>query len=271
MLHHFLIVGVDPWGCPMRAFLQPDVSVLASPTGRDLLRSALVAAAGFAIYGFTTGFWRSPLMAVYVAVKMPLLIACTLACNGFLNGLLGILLGSRLGFRQSLQALLSAFAISGLILGSVAPVTFFLALNAPTPESPDAVSAHAAYLLFHTALIATAGVIGVARLRRLLESHCPARRSAHATLAAWILGNAFLGAQFSWILRPFFGSPGLEVAFLRPDPLRGSFHETVWRSCWRFLEGVPPTLWIPALMLALIAAVLVRALTRLSSQPCPMP
>jgi hypothetical protein len=54
--------------------------------------------------------------------------------------------------------------------------------------------------------------------------------AATGTLLAWLGGNGFLGAQFSWILRPFFGTPTLEVAFLREDPMKGNFYQTVWRS-----------------------------------------
>jgi hypothetical protein len=31
-------------------------------------------------------------------------------------------------------------------------------------------------------------------------------------------------------LRPFVGSPGLVVQFLRDDPMRGNFYEAVWRA-----------------------------------------
>ncbi len=177
-------------------------------------------------------------MGLYVALKMPLLIALTLSCNGLLNGLLGLLLGSGLGFKQSLHALLSGFAITGLILGSVAPITYFIALNIPAHDSPQAVTSHSAYLLTHVSLIGIAGLIGVARLAKLLESYSPSRAIARATLAAWIAGNAFLGGQFSWVLRPFFGSPGLDVAFLRENPMRGNFYEAVWRSLKRVTEGL---------------------------------
>ena len=214
----------------MRDYLSPTAKILEAPSGAAIARTAAVTVLGFGIYGFTVGFWRSPIMGVFVAVKMPLLIALTLACNALLNGLLGMLLGSGLGFRQSLLALLRAFAISGLVLGSVAPVTFFLAVNVPSPNSPQAASAHAAYMLTHVFLIGVAGFVGVARLGKLLGSCCDSRVIALSTLGAWIAGNAFLGAQFSWILRPFLGAPGLEVAFLRENPMRGSFYETVWRS-----------------------------------------
>ncbi|MEP4076847.1 hypothetical protein [Haloferula sp.] len=232
----------------MRDLLTPDPTTLEKSSGAAIGRTALIAALGFGLYGFTVGFWRSPVMGSYVALKMPLLIACTLGCNGILNGLLGLLLGSDLGFRQAFHALLGAFAISALILGSIAPVTFFFALNAPAPDSPSASTAHATYLLFHTALIGIAGVTGVLRLSGLLHNYCASSKIARSTLLAWIAGNAFLGMQFSWIFRPFFGSPNLEVAFLRDNPMHGNFLNAVWRS---FLK-----LWnlIPAESLHLVSA-----------------
>ncbi|BCX46638.1 ABC-type transport system, permease [Haloferula helveola] len=243
----------------MREFLNPPIETLKRASRRDLARTGLVTALGFALYGLTVGFWRSPVMGLYVAIKMPLLIACTLGCNGMLNGMLGLLLGSGLGFRQSLQALLGAFAISGLILGSVAPVTFFLALNAPPPDSPEASSAHAGYLLAHTSLIAVAGAIGVIRLGQLLREHCTSRHVAIATLLAWLGGNAFIGAQFSWIFRPFFGSPSLEVAFLRPNPMRGSFYEAVLASARKSYASLDPGAFAVTCMIAVVTGTLLLA------------
>ncbi len=220
----------------IRRLLQPTSELLDDPSPGNIARTAGVAALALAIYGFTTGFWRSPLMGCYVAVKMPLLVACTLGCNGLLNGLLGVLLGG-LGFRESMLALLSAFASAALILGSLAPVTLMLALDAPPPDSKYAASAHAGYLLFHVLLIAIAGVAGTLSLFKILLQRCPSRAIALTTMCAWLAGNGFLGAQFSWILRPFFGTPRLDVAFLRPDPMAGGFYEAVWRALDRVTGG----------------------------------
>ena len=120
----------------LRRLIQPDTDWLDAPTPGRIAKVALMAIAGLACYGFSVGYWRDPLMGVYVAVKLPLLVALTLACNSLLNGLLGLLLGTGLGFRQSFFALLSAFALAGVILGSLAPVTFLLAWNAPSPDAP---------------------------------------------------------------------------------------------------------------------------------------
>lgn len=226
------------WLHSMRDLLTPTAENLRQPARGAIWRTALVALLGFGIYGFTVGFWRSPVMGWYVAMKMPLLIVLTLCSNGLLNGLLGLLLGSGLGFKESFHALLSGFAITGLILGSMAPVMFFAALNLPEHHSAQAVTSHSAYLLTHVSLVSVAGLIGVVRLARLMESCCPSRTIARATLGAWIAGNAFLGCQFSWVLRPFFGSPGLEVAFLRDNPMQGNFYEAVWRSLQRVCAGM---------------------------------
>ncbi|QJE95644.1 hypothetical protein [Luteolibacter luteus] len=220
----------------IRHLLQPSSELLDDPSPGRIAKIATLTALCLAAYGFTTGFWRSPLLGVYVSIKMPLLVAFTLGCNGLLNGLLGILLGG-LGFRESLLALLSAFASVALILASLAPVTFMLALNAPPPESGYATSAHAAYLLSHVFLIAIAGIAGTLSLFRILKQRCSDPRIAAITMLAWLAGNGFLGAQFSWILRPFFGSPSIEVAFLRKQPWKGSFYEAVWRSLDRITDG----------------------------------
>lgn len=241
----------------MHRHLSPSAESLRAPSPGDIARTAAVALLSFGLYGLTVGFWRSPLMGVFVAVKMPLLIALTLACNGLLNGLLGLLMGSGLGFKQSLHALLSAFAISGIILGSVAPVTFFLALNVPTAQSAEAAMAHSSYLLIHVLLIGVAGLAGVVRLRGLLEAYTASRTIARSTLGAWIAGNALLGMQFSWILRPFFGAPRLEVAFLREDPMRGSFLEAVWGSMKRVSSGLSFEAGMLAVVCAGIAAIVI--------------
>lgn len=208
------------------------------PDRHRLWLCLLVISGAFALYGFTVGFWRDPLMGLYVAVKMPALIFLTLAGNGLLNGMLGILLGSGLGFRQSLMAQLMSFTIAALVLGALAPVTFFMALNAPAADAPNASNAHSHFLVAHTLLIAMAGIFANLHLARLLLVVTPTgSRTAAPTLFAWLAGNAFLGAQLSWIMRPFFGTPSIEVAFLRPHPFDGTFYETVWRSLQKITGG----------------------------------
>jgi hypothetical protein len=142
--------------------------------------------------------------------------------------MLGLLLGSGLGFRQSIMAQLMSFTIAALVLGGLAPVTFFMSLNAPAPDADNAANAHSYFLVTHTILIALAGIIANLHLAKLLVAVTPDARTAIATLIAWLGGNAFVGAQLSWIMRPFFGTPSIKVAFLRSNPFDGTFYEVFW-------------------------------------------
>lgn len=216
-----------------------DVALLdswISGSQRGSVRICIVLIAlGCGAYGFTVGLWRGWEMAAYVASKLPAAILLTLVVNGLLNGMLGLALGSGIGFRQSLQFLLSAFAIMSVTLGALSPVTFFLALNTPPPTDPRAGDWHSLTLLTHTGAIAVAGVIAHRKLLGFVRNYAESRAAGTRTFFAWLAGNLFVGAQISWILRPFFGSPGLKVQFLRPNPLEGSFYDTVLRSAINLL------------------------------------
>lgn len=201
----------------------------------SLLRAIVTIFLGAGCYGFTVGLWRGQEMALYVAIKTPLLLFFTLLVTGLLNGILGLLLGTNIGFRQSLICQLLAFAMASVVLASLAPITFFLALEAPSPDSQQAATAHSFYLLAHTALIGLAGFLAVIRLFGFICSLTPNFHAARITLLCWLASNAFVGSQLSFLLRPFFGSPNLEIAFLRPDPFNGTFYEAVWNALNRLL------------------------------------
>ena len=190
---------------------------------------------GAGCYGYTVGLWRGTEMAFYVALKTPLLLFCTLLVTGLLNGMLGLLLGTNIGFRQSLLCQLLAFSLASLVLASLAPVTFFLALEAPSADSPQASTSHSFYLLTHTAIIGLGGFLAVIRLFGLICTLTPHLRAARITLLSWLAANAFVGSQLSYLMRPFFGSPHLKIEFLRPDAFNGTFYEAVWNALNRLL------------------------------------
>jgi hypothetical protein len=84
--------------------------------------------------------------------------------------------------------------------------------------------------LTQVVVIAFACVAANVRLLRLLEMLSGGQRVGRRVLCAWLSGNLFLGSQLCWILRPFIGSPGLPVEFLRPNAFQGNFYETVFRA-----------------------------------------
>ena len=169
-------------------------------------------------------------MGVFVAIKLPLLIFLVVLLNGVLNGLFAQIFGSGLGFRETAHTILISFAIFAVIVGSLSPVAILFALNTPPPGDPDAGRWHGFTLLAHTAIIAFAGIAANLRMFRLLLQRAPSGWTAFRTFLAWLAGNLFVGAQLAYILRPFFGSPGLEVQFLRDDPLYGNFYIAVYHA-----------------------------------------
>ena len=193
---------------------------------------------GSAAFGAAMGWWRAPEQALFTAVKLPLVLLSTALGNALLNAMLAPLLGVNIGLRQSLLAVLMSFTIAGAILGGVAPLLAFVIWNAPPlARSASAGTTHAFILLTIVAAIAFAGIAANVRLLRLLERLGGSASVARRVLFAWLSVNLFLGSQLAWMLRPFVGSPGLPVQFIRDEPLKGSFYEAVFYSLRRlFLD-----------------------------------
>jgi len=195
--------------------------------GARVLRWSVVIIAGTALFGAAMGSWRDPLQALYTAIKLPLVLLLTTLGTAMLNAMFAPLLGVNIGFRQSLLAVWMSFTIAATILGGFSPVLAFLVWNLPALETQP--SAHGVLLLSETAMIACAGLAANLRLVQLLRRFSGSERAARRVLVAWLAANLLLGAQLSWNLRPFVGSPGLPVEFLRPDPFHSNFFEALFR------------------------------------------
>ncbi len=197
-----------------------------------------VTVGGAAAFGAALGWWRAPEQALYTAVKLPLVLLSTALGNALLNAMLAPLLGVNIDLRQSLLAVLMSFTIVGAILGGVAPLLAFVIWNAPPLErSASAGATHAFILLTIVAAIAFAGIAANVRLLRLLARLGGGAANARRVLAAWLAVNLFLGSQLAWMLRPFIGTPGLPVQFLRDDPFKGGFYDAVFYALRRlFLD-----------------------------------
>ena len=217
------------------ALLRGELTSLATWTAQwNVQRFAFhvgVILAGAGLYGAAMGWWRDPQQALYVAIKFPLIILLTVIGNALLNGMLAPLLGLNIRFRQSFSAILMSFAVASAILGAFSPVMAFMVWNLPEITSKTSVGwAYSFIMLAHVAVIALAGATGNIRLFQLLVQLGGNRSVALRVLAAWLAGNLFLGSQLSWILRPFIGSPGLPVEFLRATAFQGNFYEAVFHS-----------------------------------------
>jgi hypothetical protein len=193
---------------------------------------------GAGLYGGAMGYWRAPRQALFVAIKLPLIILLTTLGNALLNAMLAPLLGLKLSFRQSSVAILMSFVMAAAILGAFSPLVLFMVWNAP-PLSANTAAANLTYsfiLLMHVSIIALAGIMANLRLLQLLREVSGSAAVARRVIIAWLMGNLFLGSQISWILRPFIGAPELPVQFLRQAAFHGNFYETVFHSLMKVLN-----------------------------------
>ena len=196
--------------------------------GRTWRQVAVIALGGGA-FGAAMGAWRAPEQAAFAAVKLPLVLLGTAVGNALINGMLAPLLGLNLGLRGAFASVLMSFALAAAILGAFSPLMAFLVWNLP-PLLPGAavnLAAHSVMLLTWVAVIALAGVMSNLRLLQLLRHLGGGPGPARRILFAWLSVNLLLGAQLSWILRPFIGTPSLPVEFLRADALHGNFFESI--------------------------------------------
>jgi hypothetical protein len=200
---------------------------MAAGPGQRLL-CLFVLAAGCGAFGAAVGSWRDPLQAGFTALKLPLVVFLTMLGNALLNGMLAPLLGLNLSFRQTFQLILICQTLLALILGSFSPLAGFMVWNTPPLGAIGTAGSHSLLLLGLVCAIAFAGVAAHWRLYRFLNGLAPGSPAGRRVFWAWLGANLFLGTQIAWVLRPFVGSPGLPVAFLRPDALKGSFLESVW-------------------------------------------
>ena len=185
---------------------------------------------GCGSYGLSMGLWQGWEMATYAGIKFPLVVIATLTINAMINAMFAMVLGSGISIRQSMQFLFTAFAICALILGALSPITIGMALQGPAAISPDARSFHSITLLTHVFMIAYAGIVSHSMLLGALRKYAHTKKAATQTFIAWLLGNLFVGAQIGWISRPFFGSPGNPIQFLREDKFASSFYESIFNS-----------------------------------------
>lgn len=203
---------------------------------RGILIDAAIIFVGVGIYGAAAGCWRSPLQAFYLSLKLPLIVLITTFANALINGMLAPLLGLNVPLRQSLRLVMMSFKVMALILASFSPLALFLVWNMASPKwgTGAAQSVYYTLVLVNVILVAIAGVSGVVRLHGRLRSMSDGK-VAMRVLIAWLAGNLFLGAQVSWLMRPFIGSPDIEVQFLRLDALEGNFYESVFLQLKHFL------------------------------------
>lgn len=202
----------------------------------SLPRALAVACAGAALYGAALGVWHGPRMALYAAVKLPLVLLATGTATLAFNTLAAAVFGERLRVLEAARLTASALAVAAALLAALAPVAALFSLAAHPPTAEARLDHNLLYLL-HVGLVGSCGLVGTASLWRSLAASCRSRRAARGVFCVWVGSLALVGGEVAWALRPFLGSVYEEVAFLRPDALDGNVYEFVVTDIVPYLTG----------------------------------
>jgi hypothetical protein len=164
-------------------------------------------AGGGALHGLALGATSGePVLAVYSAVKVPVLLLLSSVITLPTFYVLHAVLGLRDDFRAACHGLWGAQAAMGITLGALAPVVAFLAVSVVDPYF---------LTLADGALFAAAVWVGQVVLRRHYRVLLARDRRHRVTLTCWAVLYVFFAIQLAWVLRPFLGTPGYPVEFLR--------------------------------------------------------
>ena len=195
----------------------------------QLWGNLMLVLASTAVYGAVLAYWRSPLMALYVSVKLPLVFVMTTLLVSVLCWTSATLLGSDLGYGNVLDAVFSAMATAGRMFLALAPIVLYFIVTAAddkgTPEQLRQI--HASLMLVHLTVFASAGTAGVVMMFRSLHEHLPSVGRLVLMIFIWLFSFAVVGGQIGWILRPLVGSPNISVEFVRKDAFASNVIESL--------------------------------------------
>lgn len=194
--------------------------------GRHWLRLSLGMTLGAACYGAVLGLWHGPRLALYVAIKLPLVMLLTAALTLLLSYVLAQLLGVPLRFGQVAVLIFLGLCSAGALLASLAPVAWLFTVSAPAPD-PASRTAHNLLYLMHTGFVAGSGLAGSLALRQALRATGRSPAAVRRVYLSWLLAYAFVGGEVAWALRPFVGSVYHPVVFLRRNALQGNVYEFI--------------------------------------------
>ncbi|HSS76477.1 MAG TPA: hypothetical protein VLV54_06990 [Thermoanaerobaculia bacterium] len=206
--------------------------------GRRLLHHWLRLCVGMAlcsaVYGAVLGGWHGPRLAVYSAVKLPLVLLLTSALTVAFSWIAASVLGLKLRFGQVAVLTFLALAAGSLLLVSLAPVAWIFTVCSPRPTN-EARTAHNVLYLLHTGFVGGCGIAGTATLWKAMIRLDAARRTLKAVYVAWVAAFALVGGEVAWALRPFVGSIYMPVHFLRSDALAGNVYEFIFTDIVPYL------------------------------------
>lgn len=202
-------------------------------TGK-LRHATLTVLALTALYGFVTGLYSGGLQALSSAVKLPLLFLVTFLICFPVFFIVQILVGSRLRLLQVIVLVMSALAMTAILLATFVPIVAFFLIT----------GANYYFLqLLHVVIVLIAGGLGMYGLHEALSLVCEKRgvypKKAMTIMRLWAVLFAFVGIQMAWNLRPFLGDR--EQPFKVFRDYEGNYYAAVVYSVNKLLKGEDKT------------------------------
>jgi hypothetical protein len=210
-----------------------------------------------ALYGFFMSWFgifnREALefrLVVAATLKTPALFALTLLVTFPSLYVFNALLGSRLTVVSLVKLLISSLGVTVAVLASFGPIVAFFSVTT---------SSYSFMVLLNVALFAASGILGLSFLLQTLHrvANCyrdlpevlPAEapttsalrlpqeqvisREVKAVFYCWMVIFGLVGAQMSWVLRPFIGNPDQPFEWFRPR--QSHFFEALWTTVRQLL------------------------------------
>lgn len=204
---------------PITRALRSVEELVTGTSGDAVVRPALIAAAGVAVYGLAMGSFsvdepgRAWFM-LFAAIKTPMLLAITtLVC---LPAYAAVVLAA--GLREDLwpaiARLVRAQATGAVVLASLAPVVIVAYTGVPS---------HAWAILVNAGVFAIGAGAGQLVAWRAFGPLIARHRRHLLLLALWFVAYAFVGVQLGWTLRPFVGTPGTPAEFFREEAFTNAY------------------------------------------------
>ncbi|MEA5617596.1 actin-binding WH2 domain-containing protein [Cronbergia sp. UHCC 0137] len=176
-----------------------------------------------AIYGGIIGASHSWMQALSSAIKLPALYLITLLICLPTLFFSSIIFGSKRTFSQYFALVLTAIALTSVLLFSFAPIALFFLVST---------NDYHFLVLLNVIIFSLTGFIGISSLYNatsiVLEEDIEGSKTRKKILQFWLFLYAFVGSQLGWTLRPFFGSP--DSAFQLFREREGNFYLSVLQS-----------------------------------------
>jgi len=170
-----------------------------------------------ATFGAALGFYRGGAQILFAAVKLPLVTLVTLAVVAPLLHLLNRALERPANMAREVSTLVAALARGALVLAAETPLIW---------------AAHALGAEYHRLILLTVfscGIAGAVSFWFLWGVLSATRRSRWAVALVVLTTVGIVGAQASWLFRPYLVRPrATGVVFMHP--LEGSFSEALGDS-----------------------------------------